>query len=120
LAKIAENCDHNIDPRLGEFSPVSQLFIFALFKKLRPNFVATFFHGKNCVLILTKNGLGYIWGDFSQTHLVTLLGDDIWSNGISTYEMTSGQTNNAARQAMYVNLQQSNRHCTYLETYINT
>jgi hypothetical protein len=22
LAKIAENCDHNIDPILGEFSPI--------------------------------------------------------------------------------------------------
>jgi hypothetical protein len=22
LAKIAENCDHNIDPRLGEFAPM--------------------------------------------------------------------------------------------------
>jgi hypothetical protein len=22
LSKIAEDCDHNIDPRLGEFSPI--------------------------------------------------------------------------------------------------
>jgi hypothetical protein len=26
LGKIAENCDHNIDPRLGEFSPKVWLF----------------------------------------------------------------------------------------------
>jgi hypothetical protein len=31
------------------------------------------FDGKRCMLILTKNGLGYSLGDFfSQTHLVTL------------------------------------------------
>jgi hypothetical protein len=30
-AKIAENCDHNIDPRLGEFSPFGQLFTLGSF-----------------------------------------------------------------------------------------
>jgi hypothetical protein len=29
-----------------------------------PNFRATFFHGKSCVLLLTKGGLGYILGYF--------------------------------------------------------
>jgi hypothetical protein len=33
-----------------------------------------FFCGKSCVLILTKNGLGYILGDFCQTHQATLDG----------------------------------------------
>jgi hypothetical protein len=30
------------------------------------NFGATFFHGKSYLLILTKNGLGDIWGQFYQ------------------------------------------------------
>jgi hypothetical protein len=29
-------------------------------------------HGESCVLILTKNGLGYMLADFLQTILVTL------------------------------------------------
>jgi hypothetical protein len=38
-----------------------------------PNFRTTFFHGNSCVLILTKNRLGYIWATFfKKTHLVTL------------------------------------------------
>jgi hypothetical protein len=36
-----------------------------------PYFWTTFSKEKN-VPILAKNGLGYILGDFSQTHLVTL------------------------------------------------
>jgi hypothetical protein len=32
-----------------------------------------FLHGQSFVLFLTKNGLGYTYGDFFQTHLVTLL-----------------------------------------------
>jgi hypothetical protein len=35
--------------------------------KIAQNFWATF-----NALVLTKNGLGHILGDFSQTHLVTL------------------------------------------------
>jgi hypothetical protein len=31
LAKIAENCDHNIDLRLGEFSPIGRLFTLGSF-----------------------------------------------------------------------------------------
>jgi hypothetical protein len=35
---------------------------------------ATYFHGKSYVLILSKNGLGYILRDFlKQTRLVTLV-----------------------------------------------
>jgi hypothetical protein len=37
-----------------------------------PHYFAPYFRGKRYVLILTKNGLGYILGDFLQTHLVTL------------------------------------------------
>jgi hypothetical protein len=33
---------------------------------------ATVFQNKSYLLILTKNGLGYILGEFSKTHLVTL------------------------------------------------
>jgi hypothetical protein len=36
------------------------------------NLCDTFVHGSNCALIWTKNWLGYLLGDFSQTHLVTL------------------------------------------------
>jgi hypothetical protein len=31
LASVAENCDHNIDPRLGEFSPIGWLFSLVIF-----------------------------------------------------------------------------------------
>jgi hypothetical protein len=45
------------------------------FKNVRisTHFCATFFLSIDYVLILTKNGFGYILGDFSQTHLVTLI-----------------------------------------------
>jgi hypothetical protein len=32
--KIAQNCDHNIDPRLGEFSPNGWLFAFDCYVKI--------------------------------------------------------------------------------------
>jgi hypothetical protein len=38
--------------------------------KSRPKFWATFSRGKMYVLFWAKRGLGYILGDFSQTHLV--------------------------------------------------
>jgi hypothetical protein len=31
LSKIAENCDHNIDPWLGEILPIGQLFSLGSF-----------------------------------------------------------------------------------------
>jgi hypothetical protein len=34
--------------------------------------IGYFFHSTRYVLILTKHGLGYILGDFLQTHLVTM------------------------------------------------
>jgi hypothetical protein len=33
LAKIAENCGHNIDPRLGDLSPIGRLITFGGFMK---------------------------------------------------------------------------------------
>jgi hypothetical protein len=36
-------------------------------------FLTTFANSQRYKLILTKNGLSYIWGEFLQTHLVTLL-----------------------------------------------
>jgi hypothetical protein len=38
-----------------------------------PNLYAIFPISIKHVLILTKNGLGYVLGDFFQTHLVTLV-----------------------------------------------
>jgi hypothetical protein len=40
---------------------------------LAPAFLSNFFPRKNKVFILTKNGSGYILGDFSQTHLRAIL-----------------------------------------------
>jgi hypothetical protein len=61
--------------RLGEFSPIGWLFgqFLKIIPMTSPHFWATFFHGKGHALILTKNGLGYILGDFLKTHSVTLL-----------------------------------------------
>jgi hypothetical protein len=43
LSKIAENCDHNIDPRLGEFSTSGRLFTLGSFlKKYKCNNPKTF------------------------------------------------------------------------------
>jgi hypothetical protein len=36
-------------------------------------FCASFFPSVYNVLILTQNGLGYVWATFSQTHQVTLM-----------------------------------------------
>jgi hypothetical protein len=61
--------------RIGRiFGPWTIVFFGYFFENYgrSPNFVATFFHGRSDVLVLTKNGLGYIWGDFFTHHLVTL------------------------------------------------
>jgi hypothetical protein len=52
--------------RLGEFSPIVWLFSLVIFiiYKSRSNFGATFYYCKSDVIILTKNGLGYILGVF--------------------------------------------------------
>jgi hypothetical protein len=67
---------------LDEFSPVGWLFTLGSFcetYKYSTDNWATFVHGKSCVPIFTRNGLGYILGDFSQGHLVAL------SEKLSTY-----------------------------------
>jgi hypothetical protein len=51
IVKIAENCDHNIDPTLGEFSPFGLLFSLGSF---------------------SKKWLGHILGDFEKKRQVTL------------------------------------------------
>jgi hypothetical protein len=52
--------------RLGEFSPIGQLFSLGSVLKITEggHFLATFFHGTGNVLILTNHWLGYILGDF--------------------------------------------------------
>jgi hypothetical protein len=49
--------------RLGEFSTFWATVFFGQIQKL-PKFSGYFFHGKRCVLILTKNGFGHVLGDF--------------------------------------------------------
>jgi hypothetical protein len=53
---------------LGEFSPIRHLFTLGSSSendKSSPNFgICTFQEGKIDVLVLTKNGMGYILGDF--------------------------------------------------------
>jgi hypothetical protein len=56
-----------IGPRLGEFSPVWAVVHFGqLLKnyKICANYCHLFSCGTSCVLIWTKNGLGYILGDY--------------------------------------------------------
>jgi hypothetical protein len=47
---------------LGEFSPNGQMFSFGSSSKMTK--VSQIFSCESCVLILTKNGLGHILGDF--------------------------------------------------------
>jgi hypothetical protein len=53
--------------RLGEFSPIGRLFpsgsFFENYRNSTNNW-ATFFRYESCVLIFTRNGMGYILGDF--------------------------------------------------------
>jgi hypothetical protein len=66
------------------FRPLGDCLLQAVFAYIRlfliiinyirsPNFWATFFHGKSYAIILTKYRLSYIFGDFLQTNLVTLI-----------------------------------------------
>jgi hypothetical protein len=67
IAKNPENCDHKIRPRLLDFSPIARSYTLAsFFEKYNSShpFWATFFNGKSYALILTKNELGDILGDF--------------------------------------------------------
>jgi hypothetical protein len=55
---------------------------FFLFTEGAFNFWPTFSKGKIMyIFILTKNGLGCILGDFTQTHLVTLIQTHIHLSG---------------------------------------
>jgi hypothetical protein len=66
LVKIAENCDHNIDPSLGEFKHIGQLFNLSnFFKNYRISLYgwASFFHEKSFALVFAKK---------SQARQVTL------------------------------------------------
>jgi hypothetical protein len=61
--------------RLGDFSLTRRVFYFWLFfnvTEVAQN-LATFSKERSCVLILKNNGLGNTLGDFSKTHLVTLV-----------------------------------------------
>jgi hypothetical protein len=51
------------------------LFTFGIFSKIteEAQIIGPFFHSTIYALILTNHGLGYILGDFLQTHLVTLV-----------------------------------------------
>jgi hypothetical protein len=67
LPKISENCDHNIDNKLGEFSPIGRLFSLGVFfEKMQKEaiFFSYFLYGKRGILILAKNELGYRFGRF--------------------------------------------------------
>jgi hypothetical protein len=61
--------------RLGEFSPILGDYSFcAILLKIAEVALiwGLLFRGKWYVLILSKNWLGFLFGDFSQTHLGTL------------------------------------------------
>jgi hypothetical protein len=62
--------------RLGKFSPNGRLFCLgSFFCKLQKlaKFLCHFFQSIDYASVMTRNGLGYILGDFLQTHVVTLL-----------------------------------------------
>jgi hypothetical protein len=65
LSKIAESCDHNIDPRLGEFSPIGWLFIWGrFFWKWHLTFLVYFCPRVRLCICFDKNELGHTLGDF--------------------------------------------------------
>jgi hypothetical protein len=51
---------------LGEFLPVGRPFYLGSFVKITEiaQLMGVLFHDKCCVLIFTRNGFGYILGDF--------------------------------------------------------
>jgi hypothetical protein len=88
LSKIAENCDHNIDPRLGELSPVGRLFYWgSLFDNCRssPDFWATFVHGESYVRFKVDNKWVrlHFWAN-SSGHPVWNLHTNTQANGLSS------------------------------------
>jgi hypothetical protein len=71
---ITISCDQG--DQIGRIFAQSAIVYFGQFFKnytSSPNVWGTLFQRIDYVLILTINGLGYILGDFLQTHLVTLL-----------------------------------------------
>jgi hypothetical protein len=86
--------------RLCEFYPNGRLFTLGSYfenYKSSPRFCATFPLGAECVLILTKTGLGYIhFGRFLKPHLVTLLDSNpIRIKTIQVCQMAHFQTKNS-------------------------
>jgi hypothetical protein len=78
MVKIARNCDHNIDPWFGEFSPVERLFTRTDFRKLQkePEFLGYYFTLLNLCIKSDNKRSGLHFGRFfSRTHLVTLFLD---------------------------------------------
>jgi hypothetical protein len=63
--------------RLGDFSPTywATVYFGQIFLKIAKvsKSLVYFFHNQIFILIETKNGLGYLLGDYLQTHLVTLV-----------------------------------------------
>jgi hypothetical protein len=74
---LAENPSNTANrvTKLGEFSPIRQLFSLGSFvenHRSRPYFLATSFQCKSYALVLSKMGWAAFWVIISQTHLVTL------------------------------------------------
>jgi hypothetical protein len=70
LSKIAENCDHNIDPRVTRLGDC--LDSFWNVKEVFRIFLQLFFHSNGFVLISNKESVVKHLGDFARTHLVTM------------------------------------------------
>jgi hypothetical protein len=61
LGKIAENCDHNIDPGRGEFPPLERFFFFSSFLKISE-------FAKSWGYFYPKMSWATFWAIFPQTH----------------------------------------------------
>jgi hypothetical protein len=64
------------------------LLLVFFYYRSSPNVWATNFLSKCCVLFSTKKGLGYILGDFSQAHPVTLIADhdcSVWKTRVARF-----------------------------------
>jgi hypothetical protein len=77
---FAENCDHNIDPRLNEFFTIGSLFTLGSVLKITE--VAQFSGQLISTVQLMYSfwhiwiGWATFWATFSKTHLVTLAYDE--------------------------------------------
>jgi hypothetical protein len=72
LGGQVESCQGDQIGRI--FEPRVDVYSWHIFGKLQKKrqLLDYFFHSTRYALILTKHGLGFIWVNFSQTHLVTL------------------------------------------------